>query len=544
MLFLLLKSIYIITLSFVYGNSVFPNEKEQIIIYPVAKSMVGLAIISVISAILSLFIGLGLTANVIVIIVAFLLAFWKHKRLLNNLFFQIKEFNELDRYIKILLLASITFILFFSSQQSISIDEGNYHAPFIKLTEEFGVLIGAGNLGLQMGFNSHWHLLSALFNFSFLTGQESNHINASLFILLLLYCLPALDSIIKGKTSLQNYFKAAFLVFASIPHFFAYHLIAPSADLATIYFTFFIISLFLDVRKERENTDLNFIIITLLWAFLVTIKLSGIFLFPIVIFMFYHWIKLKKYRFLFLSTTIIGLVLLPWIIRNILLTGYPIFPLNIDLFKLDWKLPQKIIIDLNKIITDMAFVLYSDNAVDNSTMPIFQKIYYWFFYNLRIIDKLIISTSLILGITALIFKARSTNLFLLLTLFFCIALWLLKAPDPRFAYGYFATISILGSYLLFEKLIIKYFKILGFLVAMFFVFTQLSSYYIYQYFYSKFINDGRFKMSAENDILIMPKAYPEDSRFCWGSDINCLLEKSKNEVQLRSNSIKDGVKRK
>jgi hypothetical protein len=247
---------------------------------------------------------------------------------------------------------------------------------------------------------------------------------------------------------------------------------------------------------------------------------------------------------LFLSTTIIGLVLLPWIIRNILLTGYPIFPLNIDLFKLDWKLPHKIIIDLNKIITDMAFVLYSDNAVDNSTMPIFQKIYYWFFYNLRIIDKLIISTSLTLGITALIFKARSTNLFLLLTLFFCIVLWLLKAPDPRFAYGYFATISILGSYLLFENLIIKYFKILGFLVAMFFVFTQLSSYYIYQYFYSKFINDGRFQMSAENNILWLPKAYPEDSRFCWGSDINCLLEKSKNEVQLRSNSIKDGVKRK
>jgi hypothetical protein len=103
MLFLLLKSIYIITISFVYGNSVFPNEKEQIINNLVAKSMVGLAIISIISAILSLFIGLGLTANVIVIIVAFLLAFWKHKRLLNNLIFQIKELYGLDRYIKILL---------------------------------------------------------------------------------------------------------------------------------------------------------------------------------------------------------------------------------------------------------------------------------------------------------------------------------------------------------------------------------------------------------------------------------------------------------
>ena len=524
-----------------YGNSFFFNEKEQIIISPVVKSIVGLVIISVVSALLSLFIGLGLKANLIILSGAILMIFWKHKCFLKNLNFEIKEMSIA---FKLLLLASFVFILFFSSHQSISIDEGNYHAPFIKITEEFGILIGAGNLGLQMGFNSHWHLLSALFNLSFLSGQESNHINVSLFTLLILYCLPALDSLVKGNSSLQNYFKAAFLVFAAIPHFFAYHIIAPSADLATFYFTFFIISLFLDVVKEKDKIDLNFIIVTLLWSFLVTVKLSGIFLFPVVIFIYYHWIKLKKFRFLFISTTIIGFVVLPWIMRNILLTGYPVFPLNIDLFDFDWKLPQKTIINLNKIITDMAFVLYSDNAIDNSTMPFFQKIYYWFFYNLRIIDKLMISISIILGITAIIFKARSTNLFLLLSLFFCVILWLVKAPDPRFAYGYFATISILSSYLLFKSIINKYFKIIGFLVAMLFLLTQLSSFYIYQYFYSKFIKDGRFQMSAENNILIMPKEYPEDSRFCWGSDINCLLEKSKNEVQLRSNSIKDGVKRK
>jgi hypothetical protein len=153
-------------------------------------------------------------------------------------------------------------------------------------------------------------------------------------------------------------------------------------------------------------------------------------------------IKNKKWKTMLPFFAMGILLIAPFLIRNILLSGYPLFPaLQLDLFSPDWKADKEI------AIQTVEFIKYY-NRISDYYQPISETkllsfpdwIPKWFQF-LSTYNKFIVVISLMAYVICL-FKWKTlrqkTNTFSLLFLLVLgaqLLSWFWLAPDPRFAYG-------------------------------------------------------------------------------------------------------------
>ena len=121
---------------------------------------------------------------------------------------------------------------------------------------------------------------------------------------------------------------------------FYYFVSSCGTDLPAYIFCTYIILIFVDL--DKFNLQLNSILIFFFTLVVITIKLSVL---PIVIFSVVLILKnLKKatvkIKLVLFSLSI--LILAPWVTRNVILTGYLVYPVSsIDVFNFDWKIPKE-----------------------------------------------------------------------------------------------------------------------------------------------------------------------------------------------------------
>ena len=263
-------------LSYIYGSLVTQKIKKYI---PGSTTkefavvcFVGLAVLTGTVSYLSIFISVGLLANILILLGAITIVILSLNDFKADLKLRIAQAASYQWYYKLLFLSGLVFMLYYSTFPSLSGDEATYYAQFIRWTQEYGTVIGLGNIEFRMGFNSHWHVLTALFNWSYITTLQSNHINGVLYILMLLFCFSGF----KQVWGAIRFFKTGMLVLASLPLLLSY-VITTSPDLPCSYYIFVIFILaFEDAQKNRLfSFSQNLIIITILSAFLLTVKLSA-----------------------------------------------------------------------------------------------------------------------------------------------------------------------------------------------------------------------------------------------------------------------------
>ena len=183
-------------------------------------------------------------------------------------------------------------------------------------------------------------------------------------------------------------------------------------------------------------------------SWLLTIKLSAFAIVIPMVFIWFRWIWQRSWKPVLVSTVCMLLAVSPWIARNILLTGYPVFPLPAtDWFSFDWKVP------LHHVQWHKAAVKLSaiDPALD-AGQPFTLSVWKWFptwFDHLPFIRAVIILGigACLAGLSGLIgvklYKGGvgffRRNIQWLLALFTCVAgilFWLLYGPDIRFGFGF------------------------------------------------------------------------------------------------------------
>ncbi|NJL12767.1 MAG: hypothetical protein HC913_07095 [Microscillaceae bacterium] len=72
------------------------------------------------------------------------------------------------------------------------------------------------------------------------------------------------------------------------------------------------------------------------------IKLSGAGLFLLLVFWFLKHIRYKAWPFVSYLSLLSAFYVVPYLVHNVILTGYPISPLSLfDFFEVDWKMPQQ-----------------------------------------------------------------------------------------------------------------------------------------------------------------------------------------------------------
>jgi hypothetical protein len=413
------------------------KEKENYSFFDVY--FFGLAIVSSFLIIWSLF----LPTNYISLLLLFILAiffFYKsfkyYKTYLIN-----KLTNKYSLIIFILLLLGILCIAIVLPQ---NYDTNFYHVQAILWNENYRVVPGLANFYDRLGFNSSIFVINAVFSFTFLYQQMFFVVVTGSFFMFTGFML-------RNILFQDNIFKKIFL-FLFIFYFTQQYLpniSSPDADiLSNIIFSYLIITLILDY-KQIEKKYLLFITLPL---YCVTIKLSTLPIVLLCISIFFFKFSFKNsLKFLSLSFVIF---LLPWLIRNIIISGYIIYPnATIDVFNFDWKVPiQYVEVTKNWVYSwgRIPFKYYEEVL----SHPLSEWTLVWWNNALFKTKVFMILCSISPIITILIWKKFKTNKFIFLAFIislFSFLLWFFSAPDIRFSYGVILLLALFPIALLTYK---------------------------------------------------------------------------------------------
>lgn len=254
-----------------------------------------------------------------VLLILNLIIFFKFRseiKLIYNSFYQ--EFKNLNATLKFFIAAITTLIIAQCSSIPYVIDNESYYIQTIKWLNEYGFVKGLGNLHIFYAQTSGWHIAQSAFNFSFL---YKNFNDLSGFCLLLgnIFAIFKLNEYF--STTNKNYLIIGLLPLANV--FFFQFISAPSPDIPIYILTFIIFFYF--IENFKNTTIENFNLITLLVLFALFIKVTSVALLILPIILLITNFKLFAPKLLPIS--IFGLLFLSlFIIKNSLLTGYPLFP--------------------------------------------------------------------------------------------------------------------------------------------------------------------------------------------------------------------------
>lgn len=343
------------------------------------------------------------------------------------------------------------YVLFFSSQQSISYDEGLYHASFIAWLNKYGIVKGLANTHGRMGFDSSWHMLVSAFNLKWLFDRPFNQLNGLFLLNTLLY----FNVEKKLRMPASSFIDIVCLLFLC-PLLLVYHLIDPSADYVVILWLTILAYEVYHFDSSIEDRHSISVLILISVCFLITVKLSVmpsvLLILPVLKYLNFT----KRSLVLITSSTFIIAV---WIVNNYWLSGYLIYPF-VDIRALSpiWKVPSYIAHFDVLAIKYTPVCRWANISLDQVASISWWGIFKTWYSASRFLEKLLFVLSVFAILSAVIINLR-TNRFRMTVLFWCLigfAIVVYNVPDFRFYCVY--SFCAMGSILSLVKVvrIIKY----------------------------------------------------------------------------------------
>lgn len=341
-----------------------------------------------------------------------------------------------------------------------------YHYQNIRWIEEYSVVPGLGNLDDRYGFNSNYMLLSAVFSFRYFFGEGLYTLHILFILILGLWVIWQLFSTGDKWQSLVLLVAFALFFFFSLRSLFD-----TSTDLLPNMIIFYLVAKFAVYPPVAKQDVLLY---TLPLVLLVTCKLSLFFVCFFGIYILISLMKGKNYKAISFILVAAVLILVPWMIRNVILSGYLVYPVyQVDLFAFDWKIPREVAILQNTYIYDIGqHFLKAVFAPDDShfSYPLWQRMLIMAIYILA-------ALSLLLSIFYIIRTKVKDKAFLcfFLALFLALCVWFMKAPDARFVLGILCGMIVLGGSSIKQHIFsAKFFRIAAYSYLVFFLIAFLA----------------------------------------------------------------------
>lgn len=343
-----------------------------------------------------------------------------------------------------------------------------YHQQNIRWNEEYAIVPGLGNLEHRFGFNSSYLLLSAVFSFRFLFGEAVYGLHVLIFVYVVCWILK---EIISSGYEIKRL--ALLLAITGYIFIFGYTLTASSTDLIPNIVTFYLLAkllLYPDILKKQ------FLLLFFVPVSLITFKLSIIAVCLISLLVFIYLIKAKDYKSLGFLITISSIVVIVWLIRNMILSGYLIFPLHSTaLFNVDWKIPEYIAIEEEDFIYSCGIRSFGDMTWRLANwQSAMQPVKDWFTYFI-LLGSIGISPFVVLH--SLIKKKylNKTIYFVYFILVMILLVWYTGGPDPRFIGGILFLILYFNLFLLLSTKENRYFRKAGIVSTI--IFASIMGYW-------------------------------------------------------------------
>ncbi|TDX02366.1 LIC_10190 family membrane protein [Dinghuibacter silviterrae] len=561
MAFLLLKFAYILLLSFVYGVGVTALFSRRAGDSFALTTLTGLITLNVFVNYLSLVLPMGGLANGLVAGGAVVLAYIFRVNIWQTLAIARDRLSSVPRGQKVFFGVCALFILFFSSLQTLTYDEGLYYSQFIRWIRAYPVVPGLANLHDRFGFDSGWHVLAALFNW----GMQSNAMNGALYVLVVLYLLGG-DPAAPGRSAaatghgegvaaarpaaLSRFLKGGLLVLIHMPWVGVYHWIAPAADLVVFYLLALLIVLWVEHLERGDSLPGASTLAWIIPAYLLTVKLSAAPALVLTVFLGVRFLKERRYRALVGLAAVNLFVVLPWLARNVILSGYLLFPFErLDLFGFDWKVPVEKVKQTRDAIEAFGYLRNKVSATEVYTR--WDRLRFLFRHNVRVYDFVILLavplSPLVVFWRRKILPAGWDALFFFI--WAGVAFWFLQAPDPRFGYGYLAPLFVLVAALLVRSRDLRSCFMIAALVCM------GASLLLYRHLKNQLLAEGTITESPRSGHWILPQPYPvpavdthqtpflyytpERLDLCWGTDLPC-ADQVRWDIRRRGATLKEG----
>lgn len=335
--------IYIILLPLIYGRAfkrlLAGMLREKPLVPLVLTWLLGITVITTLASFLSIIMPVARTTHLLILAggLGILIANWK-----NNYFAARKGLRNLRKVHGLVLLIGLVAVittLEIATRVPSNPDSGQYHAQAIRWIETYRAVPGLGNLLTRFAFNSSWFVANAVFSLAFLGGRSFHLVPSALFLCVVFYSLTGIDQLLKKQLRFSALFRALLIPLAF--NFLPAEVSSPGTDLPVTLIAWVLIAEWIRVLEQKEEDHL--VLSTILWAaaaFCVTIKLSAVALLLGGAIIMLTRQNPHKRDYLLLNLGLAVVIALPWLIRNVILSGYLVYPFPaIDLFQVDWKIP-------------------------------------------------------------------------------------------------------------------------------------------------------------------------------------------------------------
>ncbi|MGL2967190.1 LIC_10190 family membrane protein [Flavobacterium sp. XGLA_31] len=373
---------------------------------------------------------ISLTFHIVLFLISVFFGY-QNKTELKYLFqIALTEFHSFSKSIKWLFISSSFLILAQSATLPYIIDNETYYIQTIKWLNEYGFVKGLANLHLFFGQTSAWHIAQSVYNFSFLYDRF-NDLNGFCLLLANFFAFRKLQQFIMHRNKTDLLFGLFPLTYVFLFQFVN----APSPDFPVYVLSFLIFSLFLEKNESNKREVFNKIVVLAVFASFIKITAVILLLFPLSIFFSNYKTVNQRSVQIKLITTVTVLIA---VIKNITLTGYPLFPLAFQPFP-----------DLNyKIPTEIMDFFFSKSMMHSFYLPNsrFENASFWDFIGLYFfnngINSIIAITTVVFVILGpiLIYKYRLPKTIWTIYAAFIILLGLLCCSSPQYRFYVYFTL--------------------------------------------------------------------------------------------------------
>lgn len=364
-----------------------------------------------------------------------------------------KTLKEIKWYHWILFLAFTIFVMFLTSLYPKQYDNYLYQAQMLRYYEEYGVIKGMGNISTRLGFNNSIYGLMALYSFKGIYGFSLHTVNSALCVFFGIYSIYRLCRLHKTKCYVSTGICGIILAYV---FYNAELLNCIGTDLSANLFGLMIMHLFAEFIEKREKDTFLYGLTALYIVYTVTVKVSMGMLGLLVLYPLIRMIKKKEWRRIGVFTLTGLLILVPWLIRNVLISGWLIYPFpSLDLFDVKWKIPYQ------SAVYEMALVkgwarIQTSKVFDTMEMAFSQWFPIWFralplrYRLLMYLNGMTVIYEILQALYCIWKKKTYVFRFGLLkvSVLAGILYWIFSAPDVRFAWGFltaFPAICVFSS---------------------------------------------------------------------------------------------------
>lgn len=455
-----------------------------------------------------------------------------------------------------LLLLFFIAALFKSSDYPENYDSSLYHLQAIKWIEKFPAIPGLANLHGRLGFNSNVFCLYAFSSLSFIFKQEVFSVNFTVFIIVAIYFINTLIKL-ASLNKISNLLLFNIVIFCAVIRMGS--MASPTPDYIATVITLFVFIRIINLSFESTEFEITKTFpVFIIAVYVMTIKLAELPILILFVLLAFDY-KNKRWRQIF-KTALFGLlIIIPWCLRSVVLSGWLVYPFpHFELFNFDWKVPLSKVIAENQSITAWARGPNIDYKV-----VLKMGIQEWFPIWWHTLNKLIKMWLLfavffpVFGLIGILLKKINIsrlNLLILVTAFLGVIYWFVLAPDIRFGAPFILICA--WSFLLYFNFSfdIKPLKIMqyAYVLLLFIYFIYSSKKPLKKIVFGRFFGKHEFVLAPK---MVVPQGIyfkllpvkngnvfvPSRGDRCFDCEIPCAPSYDQNIV-FRGNKVNSGFK--